>query len=37
MLASRPVLNNPAPMSEAAVAELLARGCAADRTWWTQP
>ncbi len=37
MLASRLVLNNPGPMSEAAVAALLARGYAADRTLWTQP
>jgi alcohol dehydrogenase class IV len=37
MLASRLVLNNPGPMSEAAVTALLARGVAADRSWWTQP
>ena len=37
MLASRLVLNNPGPMSEEAVAALLARGHAADRSWWTRP
>jgi len=37
MLASRLVLNNPGPMSEAAVTALLARGYAADRSWWAQP
>jgi alcohol dehydrogenase class IV len=35
--ASRLVLNNPAPMTEASVAALLKRGYEADRGWWTTP
>jgi alcohol dehydrogenase class IV len=35
--ASRLVLNNPAPMTEASVAALLKRGYVGDRTWWTEP
>lgn len=35
--ATRLVLNNPAPLTEAAVAALLVRGIAADRSWWMAP
>ncbi|WP_137932343.1 iron-containing alcohol dehydrogenase [Mesorhizobium comanense] len=37
MLASRLVVNNPGPMSEDAVAALLARGYNDDRSWWERP
>jgi len=35
--ASRLVLNNPAPMTEANVTALLKRGYEDDRSWWTEP
>ena len=37
MKASRLVLNNPAPMSEASVAALLQRGYDRDLSWWDTP
>jgi len=35
--ASRLVLNNPGPMTEASVTALLRRGYADDRSWWAEP
>jgi alcohol dehydrogenase class IV len=37
MKASRLVLNNPGPMSEETVTQILRRGYANDRSWWTAP